>query len=124
MSTTAGAPSADATVSTSEISGQPPITEQPAAVETTVAQTKKRKSTWPWSKRGSTAGPRWQDADPADLLAKQTDMIDALQKVILEERWQHEQHCRVLETSLEQMHTIIKQYEQDGRPKKEEGGRR
>ena len=54
---------------------------------------------------------KWQDFNPADLLAKQSDMLEQMQHIMIEERWQHEQHTRVLETNLENLHKIIESYE-------------
>ena len=41
------------------------------------------------------------------------DMIEQLQQVLYEERWQHEQSIRILETSVEQQQQLLIQYEEE-----------
>ena len=48
-----------------------------------------------------------------EMLAKQSDMIEQLQQVLYEERWQHEQSIRILETSVEEQQQLLIKYEEE-----------
>lgn len=53
------------------------------------------------------------EAKPVEMLAKQSDMIEQLQQVLYEERWQHEQSIRILETSVEEQQQLLIKYEEE-----------
>ena len=60
----------------------------------------------------SLSGTAYEGQNAADILAKQSDMLEQIQHIMIEERWQHEQHSRVLENELQSLHDIIKQHEE------------
>ena len=63
-------------------------------------------------KGGDLSGTAYEGLDAADILAKQSDMLEQIQHIMIEERWQHEQHTRVLENELQSLHDIIRQHEE------------
>lgn len=62
-------------------------------------------------KGGDLSGTAYEGLDAADILSKQSDMLEQIQHIMIEERWQHEQHTRVLENELQSLHDIIRQHE-------------
>lgn len=63
-------------------------------------------------KGGDLSGTAYDGLDAADILAKQSDMLEQIQHIMIEERWQHEQHTRVLENELQSLHELIRQHEE------------
>ena len=41
-------------------------------------------------KRGNLSGTAYEGLDAADILAKQSDMLEQIQHIMIEERWQHD----------------------------------
>ena len=60
----------------------------------------------------SLSGTAYEGQNAADILAKQSDMLEQIQHIMIEERWQHEQHSRVLENELQSLHDIIRKHEE------------
>ena len=60
----------------------------------------------------SLSGTAYEGQNAADILAKQSDMLEQIQHIMIEERWQHEQHTRVLENELQSLHELIRQHEE------------
>lgn len=64
------------------------------------------------AKGGDLSGTAYEGLDAADILARQSDMLEQIQHIMIEERWQHEQHTRVLENELQSLHELIRQHEE------------
>jgi len=73
------------------------------------APARKKQSLITWLRTTSDAG----ETKPVEMLAKQSDMIEQLQQVLYEERWQHEQSIRILEASVESQQKVLSQYEEE-----------
>ena len=60
----------------------------------------------------SLSGSAYEGQNAADILAKQSDMLQQLQHVLIEERWQHRQHSLAMENELQSLHDIIRKHEE------------